>query len=468
MAKLDPISGFPEFLPAQQIAHDRMVETIRQTFESFGFLPVETPVVERLSTLQAKGVGDKEIYGLRRIQGDDEGGKDLALRFDLTVPLARYVAQHANELVFPFRRHQIQPVWRGERPQAGRFRQFTQCDIDVIGDGVLGLDHDAEIPAVIYSIFRTLAIGKFTIRINNRKILGGLFQSLGLTDDTQVRQAVGVVDELERVGADVVRTKLEALGLASEKATDLIDFFAIDGDGETVLRHLDGMDLNETFETGVEELVTVYRGAPYHVSTRYGDGPLIGVDDARARFFEHFKIDLGIARGLDYYTGTVFETRLDARPTVGSICSGGRYENLVSQFGKRALPGVGISIGLTRLVSQLLDLDLMPHDVAAVAPVLVTVQDRSIMHRYFDLAARLRYEGIRTETYLENKALKAQLKYAERKGIPVVVIANAEELATDTCHVRSMQHKQQTQCRLGLLGRTVKAIVPPTFTIGMM
>jgi histidyl-tRNA synthetase len=463
--RIQPISGFPEFLPEQQIAIARAVDVIRSTYESFGFVPIETPAVERVEVLLAKGIAEKEVYGLRRIQEEagEESARELALRFDLTVPLARYVAQHYGRLRFPFRRYQIQPVWRGERAQAGRYRQFVQCDIDVIGDEALSLEYDAEVPAIIFQLFRRLGIGKFTIRVNNRKILTGLFRSVGLDDDTRVRAALNVVDELEKVGAGKVLHKLGALGLAPDQAERILHFFDTKGTNAQILDQLRGMEVNETFAEGVAELEAVVEAAPHHVLPRLDDGELVDVTDERALFPDHFAIDLSIARGLDYYTGTVYETRLDDFPQVGSICSGGRYDNLVGTFVDKTFPGVGISIGLTRLMSRLFDAGIVEAQAAAIAPVLVTVQDRSQLPAYKELAARLRQAGIATEVFLEDRKLKAQLRYADRKGFPIVIIASAEELAAGHVVVKNMRYNQEDRVAVAQLGPIVRSLIPVGF-----
>ena len=462
--KIAPISGFPEFMPAEQIVVNKWLDTIRRTYEAFGFAPLETAAVERVEYLLAKGIEAKEVYGLRRLAAaEDDGAKDLALRFDLTVPLARFVAQHHGALRFPFRRYQMQPVWRGERAQAGRYRQFVQCDIDVIGDGELSLEHDAEIPAVIFMLFRRLGIGKFTIRINNRRILSGLFESVGLAGDGPIRAAMNAVDELDRIGPGRVVEKLLAVGLDKEKAERILAFFDIKGDNDAVLARLKAMAANATFEAGVAELERVVGAAAAHVPRRFEDGELVSVEDERALFPAHFQVDLGIARGLDYYTGTVYETRLDAAPKIGSICSGGRYENLVGNFVDRKFPGVGISIGLTRLMARLFESGLVKAGGTAVAPVLVTVQDPSCLDRYKEIAARLRLAGIRTELFLEAKRLDKQIQYADRKGFPLVVVANREELERDTVVLKNMRARQEQRVGIAQLPPLVRSMTPPEF-----
>ncbi|MGP1253686.1 MAG: histidine--tRNA ligase [Kiloniellales bacterium] len=463
--RIQPISGFPEFLPEQQIAINRAVDVIRATYESFGFVPIETPAVERTEVLLAKGIAEKEVYGLRRVQEDgaEDSARELALRFDLTVPLARYVAQHYGKLRFPFRRYQIQPVWRGERAQAGRYRQFVQCDIDVIGDEALSLEYDAEIPAVIFQLFRRLGIGKFTIRINNRKILTGLFQSVGLADDVAVRAALNVVDDLEKIGAGKVLHKLGELGLAAEQAERILHFFDTKGSNDEILTQLKAMEVNAAFAEGVAELEAVVRSAPDHVLPRLDDGELVDVTDERALFPDYFKIDLSIARGLDYYTGTVYETRLDDFPQVGSICSGGRYDDLVGTFVDKTFPGVGISIGLTRLMSRLFDAGIVTPEAAAIAPVLVTVQDRSALPAYKELAARLRRAGIATEVFLDDRKLKAQLRYADRRGFPIVIIASPEELEAGQVVVKNMRYNQEDRVAIAQIGPVVRSLIPVGF-----
>jgi histidyl-tRNA synthetase len=430
MSKITPISGFPEFSPAEQIVFNRAMEVIRSNYERVGAVPIETPAVERIDTLTAKGGNEKEIYALRRLGGDEgEDTKDLALRFDLTVPLARYVVQHAGTLTFPFRRYQMQPVWRGERPQAGRYRQFYQCDIDVIGEGTLSLVSDAEMPVVIDRIFTDLRIGAFTIAVNNRKILTGFLASIGLGAEAIASRAIKTVDELEKVGTQQTRDRLRELGVAERGIDSLIEFFSTDLKTDDVLDLLRQQVANEMMQEGLSELETVVRFMR-----------MMGLPES------NFQVDPAIARGLDYYTGTVYETRLAAHPGLGSICSGGRYDKLLRLLGaERDLPGVGISIGLTRLLPRLIAAGVMAVGPATVAPVLVTTMDSDRLERYLKLGAALRCAGINTEIYTEPKKLAVQMKYANRKGFSVVVIAGEQEFMTDTVIVRRLVDGEQLE-----------------------
>jgi histidyl-tRNA synthetase len=430
MSKITPISGFPEFSPAEQIVFNRVMEVIRTNYERVGAVPIETPAVERIDTLTAKGGNEKEIYALRRLAGDEgEDAKDLALRFDLTVPLARYAVQHAGTLTFPFRRYQMQPVWRGERPQAGRYRQFYQCDIDVIGEDTLSLVNDAEMPVVIDRIFTELRIGAFTIAVNNRKILTGFLASVGLGAEAIASRAMRIVDELEKVGTQQTRDRLRELGVAESDIDNLIEFFSIDLKTDDVLDLLRQRAANEMMQEGLSELETLVRFMR-----------MMGLPEG------NFRVDPSIARGLDYYTGTVYETRLAAHPGLGSICSGGRYDKLLRALGAdRDLPGVGISIGLTRLLPRLIAAGVMAVGPATVAPVLVTTMDSERLDKYLTLGAALRDAGINTEIYTEPKKLAVQMKYANRKGFSVVVIAGEQEFMTDTVIVRRLVDGEQVQ-----------------------
>ena len=444
MLKPEPISGFPEFLPEEQIVFQWALGLIRRTFEAYGFVPVETPAVERVDVLLTKGGNDREIYGLRRLAAgaDDAGAKDLALHFDLTVPLARYVAQHYGRLTFPFRRYQIQPVWRGERAQAGRYREFYQCDIDTIGDGELSLLNDAEIPSVIHRLFSEMEIGPFTIRINNRKVLQGLVSSLGIAEGEPTAEVLRIVDRLEKVGADKVRAMLADAGVAGDGAARLLALTEQELDTDGWLAYLQSQDVNETYAKGVEELAAVV------ASVRS-----LGVPD------ERFAVDPSIARGLDYYTGTIYETRLDDHPELGSICSGGRYDNLAGHFTNRPLPGVGISIGLTRLIPRLIEAGVLKADTSTTAPVLVTLFDAAEPAATLAIAATLRDAGIGVETYLERRKLDKQLKYASKRGFSVVVVAGPDEVAQGTATVKDLRTGEQQVVPLADLPAVVKGLL---------
>jgi histidyl-tRNA synthetase len=417
--------GVLELTPAQQITFQRMVDTIRRGFERFGYLPIETPTFELTDVLLTKSGGEteKQVYFVQSTGALAEGKRpELALRFDLTVPLARYVAEHEHELNFPFRRYQIQRVYRGERAQKGRFREFYQCDIDVIGKDTLPLAHDVELPAVIHGIFSELAFGKFTIYINNRKLLKSLLESNGIAADLHA-PVLHEIDRLRKVGRAKVEELLTPL-VDAGRAKALLDALTLDWATASKELALDGM----------AELQRVY------------DGTLaLGVPA------DALKVDLSIVRGLDYYTGTVYETFLDAHPEFGSICSGGRYDNLAEHYTKSKLPGVGISIGLTRLFSQLLDAEqrAVKDKVApdfnistahrAIAHAIILNVDRTLALDYARLAAELRAAGINTEVYGGDDKLNKQFKYADRGGVPVAIICGAREHAAGIVKLKDMR-----------------------------
>ncbi|NTW22770.1 histidine--tRNA ligase [Candidatus Falkowbacteria bacterium] len=422
------ISGFPEWLPSVKILENRLLDIIRASYEKFGFVPIETPAIERAETLTSKGGDEKEIYALSRLSAEEGESPEtgFALHFDLTVPLARYVAQHYNELAFPFRRYQIQKVWRGERPQSGRFREFYQCDIDVIGDGELSLMTDAEIPSIIYQVFREVNIGKFAIRLNNRKVLQGLCQHYGISDD-KIAAVLTLIDKMEKIGTGRVVSGIEDVtGMAPERISELMSVISSDCGNDELLDRLERMETNALFLEGVTELRSVYENVKR-----------FGVPD------DYLVIDLRIARGLGYYTGTVYETVLKDHPGIGSICSGGRYENLASHFTDKKLPGVGISIGLTRLLDRLLKADILTAGPATVAKVLVTTMDQDRIADYLELATALRQEGINTEIFLEPLSLKAQMKYANKKKFQYVIIAGETEFAEKNLTVKNLETGEQ-------------------------
>ena len=412
------MSGFPELMPEEQIVFNRCFNIIRSNYERFGFSPIETPAVERKEILTSKGADDKEIYALARLAaGPDETAEtEFALHFDLTVPLARYVAMHKDKLVFPFRRYQMQKVWRGERPAKGRYRELYQCDIDVIGRGSVALLNDAEIPSIIYRIFTEMGIGKFVIRINNRRVLQGFYTYLGVPTE-KIPLALRSVDKLEKIGRDKVTLELvEKLGLSSEVAQAILDLAGTTSPTDQIIGMLQDLPMmeNALFAQGVQELSMVVDGVRS-----------LGVPD------EAFKVDLSIARGLGYYTGTVYETRLIGHEDLGSICSGGRYDDLASYFTADKLPGVGISIGLSRLVFALLERGVLKADKPTTAQVLVTALDAAQMPAYLKIAAELRAAGMNTEVYFEKGRLGDQLKYAARKGHRVALIAGESEFAAN-------------------------------------
>src|SRR3989338_1950264 len=442
MKKLTPISGFPEFLPEEQIVIQSVLDTMRAVYEKFGFVPIETPAVERVEHLLEKGLQGKEVYLLRRLQEEEIGLSDLALHFDLTVPLARYVAQHYGKLTFPFKRYQIQPVWRGERPQAGRYRQFYQSDIDVIGDGTLSLIFDAEICAVIDAVFTQMQIGPFSIRLNHRKILQGVLGSVGISEQPLVYQAIKIVDEIEKQPLEKTAEAFERLGLNRKDCSSLLEFFSLSGSPDAVLKRLSSLSISTAFEAGVQDLREVVKGMQ-----------MLRVPD------EHYTIDVKIARGLDYYTGTVYETTLQTHPQLGSICSGGRYDDLTGVFLDRKLPGVGTSIGVTRLIPQLMKEGILKPKGAAIAPILVTMQNPAHLSRYLEIASRLRARGMATEAYLERKSLGAQLRYADKKGFQLVLIADDPEFQQEKVLVKKMQTGEQKEVFLQTLEESISSML---------
>ncbi|MBQ2153445.1 MAG: histidine--tRNA ligase [Oscillospiraceae bacterium] len=419
MSKITPrtLSGFMELLPAPQQQMEQFLQILRETYELYGFTPLDTPLIESSEILLAKGGGDteKQIYRFQK------GDADLALRFDLTVPLAKYVAMHAGELCFPFRRYQIGKVYRGERAQRGRFREFYQADIDIIGDGKLDIANEAEIPAVIYSTFTRLGLQRFAIRVNNRKILNGFYAMLGLTE--QAGDVMRTVDKLDKVGADNIRTMLiEAVGLNAETADEILRFISISGSNSEVMEKLNAYrGRNELFDLGLDELATVvkYLGA-------------FGVPET------HFAVDLTIARGLDYYTGTVYETTMLDHPEIGSICSGGRYDNLAEYYTERQLPGVGISIGVTRLFYVLQEQGMLNSDLpTAPADVLILPMTEDLTEAA-SAATYLRAQGIRTQLYTEPRKMKGKLGYADKLRIPYVAFLGEDEIAAGKITIRNM------------------------------
>ncbi len=426
MAKMTPrtLSGFMELLPAPQQQMERIMEVLRRTYALYGFTPLDTPVIESSEVLLAKGGGETEKQIYRFTKGD----ADLALRFDLTVPLAKYVALHYNDLTFPFRRYQIGKVYRGERAQRGRFREFYQADIDIIGDGKLSITNEAEIPAIIYKTFSTLGLKRFQIRVNNRKILNGFYAMLGLTERSG--DIMRTVDKLDKIGAEKVKALLTApeIGLTEEQAGEILTFIAITGSNEEVLTALSGYQgRNEVFDEGLDELNTVvkYLGA-------------FGVPA------EHFAVDLTIARGLDYYTGTVYETTLLDHPEIGSVCSGGRYDNLAEYYTDKQLPGVGISIGLTRLFYVLGEQGMLnPELPTAPADVLILPMTDDLSAA-ISLATRLRENGIRTQIHGENKKFKQKISYADKLGIPYVIFLGEDEIQAGVAACKDLSTGEQT------------------------
>jgi len=435
------LRGFDqEYLPGEQLQFNRLVEVIRRNFELYGFLPIETPSAERREVLTSKGGVEKEIYALTRLAeaDDDEAATKGALRFDLTVPLARYVAMRERELAFPFRRYQIQRVWRGETPQArkGRFREFYQCDIDIINREKLSYLAEAEIPSVIYSVFREMAIGEFRIRINNRKVLRGLLRQFDVPEEKSA-EVLRALDKVEKEEAAKIQEELERAGLANAAAAQLYRLIAGERDTSETLAVL--KDFPECAQ-GLEELRNIVAAIRQ-----------FGVPDSA------FAVDLGVVRGLDYYTGTIYETTLANAPELGSICSGGRYDDLASYFTDTKLPGVGISIGLTRLFSKLRDAGLLQPLPRTPAEVLVTTMDPKYLEKYLSMAQRLRQAGVNTEVYLEQAKLRNQLAYADRKGFRVALIAGESEFAQDSVQVKNLTTQEATVHAMDELVQAVKA-----------
>ena len=415
------LQGTMELLPPDQILFNRMYDTIREVYESFGFLPLDTPVLEYSNVLLAKAGGETEKQIYRFTKGDT----DLSMRFDLTVPLARYVALHKNDLVFPFKRYQMAKVYRGERPQKGRFREFYQCDIDIIGSEELDLMYDAEMPAVIYHVFRKLNFGEFVIRINNRKVLNGFFSALGLAD--KIGDILRTIDKLEKIGAEKVMAELAEFGVSGEAAEKILAFINITGANADILAALKAIDCADpTFAEGVEELDKV-------VNYAY----LYGIPE------KNIAIDLTIARGLDYYTGTVYETKMVDYPALGSVCSGGRYDNLTGYYTDDRLPGIGISIGLTRLFSQLRSENILTDDRKSLTDVLFIPMDKSHIAFMLEAAAAVRAAGLHVDVYCLDKGMKPKMKFANRSGIPYVALVGDEEAAAGKIMLKNMTTGEQ-------------------------
>jgi histidyl-tRNA synthetase len=435
------LRGFDqEYLPEDQLHFQRLMDLIRRNFELYGFVPIETPTAERREVLTSKGGVEKEIYALTRLAeaDDDEAATKGALRFDLTVPLARYVAMHERELAFPFRRYQIQRVWRGETPQArkGRFREFYQCDIDIINRDKLSYLAEAEIPAVIYSVFREMAIGEFRIRINNRKVLRGMLEESGVADD-KAPAVLRILDKIEKEDGAKIRDELGREGMSSASVARVYQLLSTKRSTDETLDVLAAM--GPRLAAGLEELRSIVAAIRQ-----------FGVPDSA------FAVDLGVVRGLDYYTGTIYETTLTAHPEVGSICSGGRYDDLASYFTETRLPGVGISIGLTRLFARLREAGLLRPLERTPAEVLVTTMDPQALERYVKMAATLRAAGINTEVYLEQAKLDKQLTYANRKGFRVALIAGSNEFAANTVQVKNLATRDARTVPAGELLAAVK------------
>lgn len=416
-------SGFMELLPAEQMLFTQMLDTIKQTFESYGFIPLDTPVIEKSEVLLAKSGGDtaKQIY--RFTKGDN----DMALRFDLTVPLARYVAQHYNELTFPFRRYHIGKVYRGEKPQKGRFREFYQCDIDIIGNGALSVINDGEIVSVIYSTFRALGFGNFTIMINNRKLLNGFFTHCEINNPAEVLR---IVDKLDKVGPEAVRKELAAY-MPAHRIDAVMDFISLSGLPSDILQALQAFPIDHPqYREGLAELEAVCS----HIAA-------FGVPQ------ECFRLNLKIARGLDYYTGTVYETYLNDYPQLGSICSGGRYDELASHYTKQTLPGVGISIGLSRLFYQLNEAGILHNGGRCTPTQLLFIPMQDTLSYTLEIAAQFRNAGVSTEVYLNEGKMGKKFAYADKLGIPYAAAVGEDERQSGTVKIKNMKTGQQFSVR---------------------
>lgn len=416
------LQGFRDYLPETMMPREQIMETARRVYRSYGFCPIDTPAIELLEILLGKGSDetDRQIYRF-----EDAGKRQVGLRFDLTVPLARFAAAHANELGLPFKRYHIAPVWRGEKPQAGRFREFVQCDFDTIGTESVAAD--IETALVIHELLDTIGIGEFSLRINNRQILNGLLDKLSLADKSV--PILRALDKLGKVGGDgVIKEMAETAGVDVEQAKQILQFADIEGNADSVLKQLDvllsGNELGQSGVSRLSDVVSAIRA--------------VGISE------ERFRLDVSIARGLDYYTGMIFETVLRDLPGIGSICSGGRYDNLADLYTKQHLPGIGASLGLDRLLAALETLKRI-EPIRAAAPVLVTFFDKQALHDYLRIAGCLRASGIGAEVYPDPKKLGAQLKYADQRGFRAAIIAGSDELSRGTCQVKDMRTQNSTE-----------------------
>ena len=428
------LPGFMELLPNEQILFEQMKQKIEKVYQRFGFLPLDTPILELSEILLAKAGGETE----KQIYRFEKGDTDISMRFDLTVPLAKYVAKNYGNLSFPFRRYQIGKVYRGEKAQKGRFREFYQCDIDIIGDGELGIINDAEIPSVIYQLIKELGFDDFTIRINNRKILNGLFEEIQQKENSVA--IMRIIDKIDKIGKEAVKEELQTLGVAEKSIDQIINFITITGTNDEKLQSLQDLGIaNEMFQTGLLELTEVVKYIR-----------VFGVPDT------NFSVDLTIARGLDYYTGTVYETFLNNYRELGSVCSGGRYENLAEYYTDKKLPGVGISIGLTRLFYKLNELELIKAEKHSMADILIVPMTEN-MDKPIELASNLRKLDINTEVYLNDKKLKAKIKYADKLKIPYVLVIGDDEITNNQVKVKNMETGEETQ--VNLIAEEIKAIM---------
>ena len=412
-----------ELLPNEQILFDQIKQTIEDSYKTFGFLPIDTPIIELSEVLLAKAGGEteKQIYRFER------GDTDLSLRFDLTVPLAKYVAKNYGNLSFPFRRYQIGKVYRGEKAQKGRYREFYQCDIDIIGDETLDIINDAELPSIIYFTFKKLGFDDFTIKINNRKILNGLYESIGQKDNSV--EIMRIIDKIDKIGVQAVEEELKKLGISEDVIDKIISFIKIDGSSDEKIDKLEALKIeNEVCKQGIKELKDVVKYVR-----------MFGIPE------NNFTVDLTIARGLDYYTGTVYETFLNDYRELGSVCSGGRYENLAENYTDKKLPGVGVSIGLTRLFYKLNELNIIKADKKSISDILIIPMTENLQVP-IKLATELRKLKVNTEIYLNNKKIKAKMKYANKLEIPYVIVIGDDEISSGKIKVKNMETGEEVQC----------------------
>ena len=418
------LPGFMELLPNEQILFNKMKNTIQKTYESFGFLPLDTPIIEDANILLAKAGGETEKQIYRFMKGEN----DLALRFDLTVPLAKYVTEYYDKLSFPFKRYQIGKVYRGEKPQRGRYREFYQCDIDIIGDGELSVVNDAELASVIYKTFLNLGFDDFTICINNRKILNGLFEGLNVKENSV--EILRTIDKLDKIGPEKVRKEL-CEEISEDKVDTIMNFISIFGNNDEKIKALEEINIsNNTWNEGLKDLKEVVKFIRIFMVPE-----------------ENFKIDLTIARGLDYYTGTVYETFLNKYRNLGSVCSGGRYDNLTEFYSTRKMPGVGISIGLSRLFFQLTDSNIISVDKQSIADVLVISMDNNY-EKCAQIASTLRQNGLKVQVDFEDKKIAKKFKYADKLNINYVIVIGEDEIKNNVVTIKNMSTGEQNTVTL--------------------
>lgn len=427
------LPGFMELDPKSQLVLDRIKDKMAEVFRSYGFYSIDTPVLERSEILLAKGGGETE----KQVYRFNKGDTDITMRYDLTVPLAKYVAMNYGQLVFPFKRYQIGKVYRGEKSQKGRFREFYQCDIDIIGDEKLSVLNEAEVPSIMCEVLNAIGLHEFVIRINNRKLLNGLFEMKGISEHRT--EALRIIDKLEKVGLDVVIEMLGEQGITDTTAREILDLLGYEGNDEEIIARLETLKgQNEMFDTGLDELTSVIRYMEAFGAPR-----------------ENYKIDLSIARGLDYYTGTVYETTFLPKPEIGSICSGGRYDDLAGHFTKKALPGVGMSIGLTRLFYILNEFGYINHELQSVADVLVIPMTEDVS-KATEISTQIRRQRIVTQVYLENKKFKHKISYADKLSVPYVIFVGEDEIASGKLSLKDMRTGEQISATLEQVIETVQ------------